>query len=133
MQADLTTIDLAPDFDAVVANMVFLSIREWMTALGTCIRALRMGGRLVFSLEHPCAEDGDYFTERSVPRRYAADVHRPLSHYLNGVIRAGCQLEEIAEPALESSLVAQGPPGCEALVRRPGYLVVSALRSQPHE
>jgi SAM-dependent methyltransferase len=43
-------------FDAVVASMVLPAIPDWRTALAGCVAALRPGGRLVFSLNHPCFE-----------------------------------------------------------------------------
>jgi len=58
LQADLSEAGgLDGQFDAVVANVVFESIPDWAPALETCVRALRLGGLLVFSLEHPCFED----------------------------------------------------------------------------
>ena len=44
----------------------------------------------------------EYFAEYEIPERYAPDFHRPLSAYLNELARLGCQLRELAEPALEA-------------------------------
>ncbi len=130
IDADLTSVRLAARFDAVVANMVFLAIPDWTAALHTCVGALAPGGRLVFSIEHPCLAPGtgSYFAERMLPRRYAPDFHRPLSTYLNAVIKAGCRVEEVVEPALDPALVPDGPGEAAALVDTPGYLVVAAAK-----
>lgn len=131
IDVDLTEGTLTKRFDAVVANMVFLAIGNWTAALDTCVGALVPGGRLVFSIEHPCFEagTGSYFEDRTLPRRYAPDFHRPLSAYLNALIQAGCRVEEVVEPALDAALVSEGPPDAAELVNRPGYLVVAALRA----
>lgn len=144
VQADLTEIELEPVFDAVVANMVFLCIPDWKGALRTCARALRPGGQLIFSIEHPCFEDAsghwhrtghvevtEYLADYVMPRRFAPDFHRPLSAYLNAVIAAGCRLTAVAEPRLAPELVGDLGPAAEALVHVPNFLVVSATRDSP--
>ena len=107
---------LAGRFDAVVSNVVLQDIPDWVPALRTCVAALRPGGLLVLSLEHPC-----------FPPRYGPAYHRPLSAYLNQVINLGCTLTEIVEPAL--------PPGDEARSALgpaaghvPGFVIVAARR-----
>ena len=69
-----------------------------------------------------------YFREQVLPRRHAPDFHRPLATYLNAVIRAGCRIDEVAEPALDSNLAAEAPLEGAALALRPGYLVIAAVR-----
>ena len=93
MQADLAELpDLGDPFDAVVANVVFEAIPQWVPAMRNCIHALRPGGLLVFSLEHPCFEDAaaswrqtgcvqvrEYLREYERPGPYGVDFHRPLA------------------------------------------------------
>lgn len=141
VQADLTDVQLQPEFDAVVVNMVFVSIPDWQAALGACVAALRPGGQLVFSLEHPCFEQSsgdwgrtgrvevtEYLADYEMPRPAAPDFHRPLATYVNAVIAAGCRIVEIAEPGLDPELAAGRGPGGAALVHVPNFLVVSAVR-----
>ncbi|MEP6527906.1 MAG: class I SAM-dependent methyltransferase [Nocardioidaceae bacterium] len=145
IQADLTTVDLPAEFDAVVANMVFLAIPRWKRALRATISALRPGGQLIFSIDHPCFEGigqnwrsdhsievTDYLTEYAMPRRHATDFHRPLQTYLNAVTNNGGTITEIAEPRLDPSLVGapDAPDGAEALTHIPNFLIVSARRHQ---
>jgi SAM-dependent methyltransferase len=145
IQADLTTVDLPAEFDAVVANMVFLAIPRWERALQTTIGALRPGGQLIFSVEHPCFERigqnwrtdqsidvTGYLTEYAMPRRHATDFHRPLSTYLNAVTNNGGTITEIAEPRLDPSLVGahDARDGAEALTHIPNFLIVSARKHQ---
>jgi SAM-dependent methyltransferase len=143
VQGDLTELpDLGRPFDAVVANMVLLDIRDWRTAMRGCITVLRRRGRFLFSLEHPCwgvdalrswrdrgvVELREYVHEyqRDVP--YGINFHRPLSAYINALIGFGCRLAEVAEPGLPWEAVPDGPPGIEAAVHIPNFIVVAADR-----
>lgn len=140
VQADLCQLPgLGGPFDAVVANMVLLDIPDWTGAMKTCADALAPGGLFVFSVTHPCFEQlapswrehgeyriREYFAEYEIPGPYAASFHRPLSAYLNELARLGCQLREIAEPALDPATAADAGPGAEAYVHLPNFLVVAA-------
>jgi 2-polyprenyl-3-methyl-5-hydroxy-6-metoxy-1,4-benzoquinol methylase len=44
------------EFDAVVASMVLPAIPDWTGALAGCASRLRPGGRLIFTVNHPCFE-----------------------------------------------------------------------------
>lgn len=84
LQADLAGAGgLDGQFHAVVANVVFWAIPDW-------IPALRPGGLLVFSLEHSCFEDGtrsrhehdcvevrEYLHDYARVGPYGTDFHRP--------------------------------------------------------
>jgi 2-polyprenyl-3-methyl-5-hydroxy-6-metoxy-1,4-benzoquinol methylase len=54
------------EFDAVVANMVFLDIPDWKSAMANCIQALKPDGKFVFSLWHPCFFSNDSWNEKGV-------------------------------------------------------------------
>jgi len=143
IQADLTEISFQPVYDAVVANMVLLSIPDWEAALRTCVGALRPGSLLVFSIDHPCFENAaghwaetgavlvqEYLAEYPMERPQATDFHRPLATYLNAVIRTGCRITEVVEPGLPAELVdAPGVGrGAAGLVHVPNFLVIAAQR-----
>ena len=142
LQADLCQLpDLGRSFDAVVASMVFMAIPDWTTAMKACMSALAPGGLLVFAVTHPCFEQlasswrahgeyrtREYFAEYEIPGPHAPDFHRPLSAYLNELARLGCQVSEIAEPALDPEIAAAANPGAEAYVHLPNFLVVAARR-----
>jgi SAM-dependent methyltransferase len=143
VQADLCRLPgLGGPFDAVVANMVLLDIPDWTGAMKTCADAVAPGGLFVFSVTHPCFEQlasswrehgeyriGEYFAEYEIPGPYAASFHRPLSAYLNELARLGCELREIAEPALDPATAAEADPGAEAYAHLPNFLVVAAQRA----
>ena len=144
VQADLCRLpELGGPFDAVVANMVFLDIPDWAGAMRACVDALAAGGLLVFSITHPCFEQlssswrehgeyrsREYFAEYEIVERYASNFHRPLSAYLNQLVRLGCHLREVAEPALDPETAAAAGPGAEACVHLPNFLVVAAERGE---
>ena len=127
-------------FDAVIANMVFMDIPHYEAAMRHCIAALCPGGLFVFSLLHPCFEEPSsawpaqhYVAVREYlePHRFEQDntygFHRPLSHYLNLVIEAGCRIERVIEPRLPPELAA-GSPVYERNVHVPSYIVIGARK-----
>jgi SAM-dependent methyltransferase len=142
VQADLCRLpDLGGPFDAVVATMVLLDIPDWTGAMKACAGALAPGGLFVFSVNHPCFEQlapswrehgeyrvREYFAEYEIPGPYGASFHRTLSAYLNELGRLGCQLRELAEPALDPATAAAAGNGAEAYAHLPNFLVVAARK-----
>lgn len=140
LQADLSTWTPAPDsFDFVVANMVLMDIPDYTPALTNCVAALKPNGGLIFSILHPCFEEAgsawkdqgyvavrDYFEERAIKQTYGYFIHRPLSIYLNSVIRAGCTLRQVIEPRLEHTIAVQHQ--AERYWSVPGYVVLFAIK-----
>src|SRR5215469_6367702 len=142
VQADLCRLpDLGGPFDAVVASMVLLDIPDWTGAMKACAGALAPGGLFVFSVNHPCFEQlaptwrehgeyrvREYFAGYEIPGPYGASFHRTLSAYLNELTRLGCQLAELAEPALDPATAAAAGNGAEAYAHLPNFLVVAARK-----
>jgi 2-polyprenyl-3-methyl-5-hydroxy-6-metoxy-1,4-benzoquinol methylase len=102
VQADLASLpdlasfpELGGPFDAVVSNVVLEAIPDWEPALRSCVKALRPGGTLVFSIEHPCFEDGrTSWVEKGCVevREYLAEYERPTRAQLphRGRSQAAC-------------------------------------------
>lgn len=142
IQADLTTVVLTQKFDAVVANMVLQSIDDWVSAFMACANALRPGGRLIFSIEHPMVSaahsewrsDGylriGNYGPRPVPRPVATDFHRPFSVYLNALGRQGLSFERLEEPTLppEALKDPDAPPHAALLQHVPTFAVLAAVK-----
>lgn len=140
---DLSTWSALPHtFDYVIANMVFMDIPDYRSALHNCIVALKNNGGLIFSLLHPCFEEPgaewqkkgfvevrDYFRERTVAQSYGHFIHRPLSTYLNSLIQEGCMLQEMIEPQLDRSIARLYHAERYEMV--PGYIVIYATRILP--
>lgn len=143
IQADLSRWNPTPEtFDAVVANMVFMDIPDYLPALHNCVAALKQGGTLIFSLLHPCFEESgsawagkgyvetrEYFQKRAVPQSYGHFVHRPLSTYLNSVIQAGCAIQQVLEPQMDEDVARS--LRAERYNHVPGYIVIAAIRRCP--
>lgn len=143
VQADLAVLpDVGQPFDAVVCNMVLLSVPDWKAAMASCVTALRPGGRFVFSVHHPAFEDllgkwktfrhyrvDKYFDEYALPGPHATDFHRSLSDYVNEAIGLGCRVIELCEPPLDET-VAQNSKidGIESYTRLPNFLIVAGER-----
>jgi 2-polyprenyl-3-methyl-5-hydroxy-6-metoxy-1,4-benzoquinol methylase len=133
--------DLGEPFDAVVASMVLPAVPDWTRAMRACIQQLRPGGRFIFSVNHPCFEQlaatwreygayqvSEYLADYEIELRYATDFHRPLSAYLNEVIKLGCRIAEVAEPGLDPQVAAWDTDTDHPYVHLPNFLIVAADR-----
>jgi 2-polyprenyl-3-methyl-5-hydroxy-6-metoxy-1,4-benzoquinol methylase len=141
LDARRPAVDLGEPFDAVVASMVLPAVPDWTRAMRACIQQLRPGGRFIFSVNHPCFEQlaatwrehgayqvSEYLADYEIELRYATDFHRPLSAYLNEVIKHGCQIAEVAEPGLDPRIAAEGTDSDHPYVHLPNFLIVAANR-----
>ena len=111
-------------FDAVVACLVFEHISDVDSAIAEVSRVLRPGGRFAFFLNHPLLQTpgsgwiddqildppeqywriGDYLVEEETVEEVEKDVfipfiHRPLSRYVNTLVRHGLVVTGLEEPA----------------------------------
>ena len=111
-------------FDAAVACLVFEHIVDVDSAIAEISRTLRPGGRFAFFLNHPLLQTpgsgwiddqildppeqywriGDYLVEEQTIEEVEKDVfipfiHRPLSRYVNTLVRHGFVLTGMEEPA----------------------------------
>ena len=118
--------------DAVVVCLVFEHVDDVASAFAEIARVLRPGGRFVFFLNHPLLQTpdsgmivdhmieppetywriGPYLREAVTVEEVQKDVfvrfvHRPLSHYVNGLIEAGLVLREMREPAPPPGFIAK--------------------------
>jgi 2-polyprenyl-3-methyl-5-hydroxy-6-metoxy-1,4-benzoquinol methylase len=104
-------------YDICVCSFGLSDIDDLRPALAAVSRALRPGGRFVFSVLHPCFGGGPdiagswptaarYYDEgrwtareaRSGLRRQVGATHRMLSTYLNTLRQHGLWLDRVAEP-----------------------------------
>lgn len=120
--------------DAVVVCLVFEHVDALDDALAEVARVLRPGGRFVLFLNHPLLQTpdsgmiidhmieppetywriGPYLREAVTVEEvqkgvFVRFVHRPLSRYVNGMIRAGIDLAEMIEPAPPPGFLAKAP------------------------
>lgn len=146
IQEDLSVLTLDHmAFDIVVANMIFMDIPDYQSAIQHCINVLKPGGHFIFSLLHPCFDEvnrpdfekgyrtkgyirvDEYLREFMVQQIVGYYIHRPLSAYLNLVIDAGCTIRQVIEPTLT-------PEGIAVLGEQnrnrhiPNFIVISARK-----
>lgn len=140
-QEDLSSLSkFDTGFDAVVAHMVFMDIPDYESAVANCIAALKPGGDFVFSLLYPCFEEPssewprkgcvevrEYLAEYATHQRFGSLFHRPLSSYINLVIREGCILQQMVEPRLSPELAVQDE-SYERNVHVPSFIVIHARK-----
>ena len=141
VQKDLSEMtEFESNFDAVVANMVFLDIPDYRPAMRNSIKALKPGGDFIFSLAHPCffssmdwskqpfVKIDRYFDEYSEMGGTGRYFHRSLSDYINLVIEEGCVIKKFVEPRLSKEL-AEAHPDKARDYHVPGFLVVKGVKS----
>lgn len=132
--ADLHVADLgAPlpfadaEFDDVVASLVLHYLEDWTGPLSELRRVLKPGGRLMVSVNHPCAyaivyPEADYFAVTKYSEDYTFDGqvtwltfwHRPLHAMTGAFAAAGFRINTISEPPPAPDTPAEVlPPGLE--------------------
>jgi SAM-dependent methyltransferase len=146
LQGDATdpAVLAGAEFDLVVCNFGLSDIDDLDGVCRTIARVLIPGGRLVFSILHPCfagaarvsgswPSDGTYYDEGwwradgelSVLRQQVGGHHRMLSTYFNTLTRNGLAVDTVVEPRPEAEWAA-ARSGAGA---QPVYLVVRVTRS----
>jgi hypothetical protein len=131
----------------VTAGLSLNNVPDLTAALGAIHRVLAGGGRLVFTVPHPCFEAphstwadvgdgtsrrviGDYLDEgfwrSSDPEgvRRAGNQHRTVSTYVNGLLDHGFAITSMAEPEPGAGVAAQQPERAGL----PPFLLLQALR-----
>jgi ubiquinone/menaquinone biosynthesis C-methylase UbiE len=129
-------------FDVVVSPLVMDYIRDWESAFREFHRVLRVGGCLVFSMEHPYSkydyhrQTSNYFEVERVEftwRGFGKPVRvpsyrRPMSAVTNPLVRAGFILEQILEPLPTQEFKEDEPEDYEKLIHSPGFMCVKAVK-----
>ncbi|MDQ6909878.1 MAG: class I SAM-dependent methyltransferase [Actinomycetota bacterium] len=124
-------------FDAVVACLVLEHFDAADRAIAEAARALRAGGSFLVFLNHPLTQApgsgwiddtileeqywriGRYLVEETTVEEVDKDVlipfvHRPLSHYVNAMARAGLHIVEMQEPPPPAGFLLQAEEYLEA-------------------
>jgi SAM-dependent methyltransferase len=137
-------------FDAAVACLVFEHILEVDAAIAEVARVIAGGGVFLFLLNHPLLQTpdsgwiddhileeqywriGPYLVEDVSEEEIAPGVtlpfvHRPLSRYVNALVRSGLYLEEMLEPAPPPGFIARAPEYAD-VVSIPRLLVLRCVK-----
>ena len=135
--------------DLVVSSLALHYVADYASLVGRVYRALKPGGRFVFSVEHPMCTAAptawvldaygrrlhwpvDQYRQegRRETRWFVEGVvkyHRSIESYVNGLLAAGFQLEHLGEPApIAHALAARSELQDEC--RRPPFLLLAAAR-----
>jgi SAM-dependent methyltransferase len=115
------------EFDDVVASLVLHYLEDWTGPLSELRRVLKPGGRLMVSVNHPCAyaivyPEADYFAVTRYSEDYTFDGevtwltfwHRPLHAMTDAFAAAGFRIVTVSEPSPAPDTPAELlPPGLE--------------------
>lgn len=140
-------------YDLIVSSLALHYVENYHEVLQKMNKALKQGGYLVFSIEHPITlankkmtgwlkdEHGqrqhwaidDYGEEGKRTQTWFVDgvvkYHRTLSTLINGLIASGFDLEQIEEPEAVSAAL-QARPELNQERRRPPFLLIKARKRQ---
>lgn len=136
--ADLAEpLPLEPEsLDGVASSLALHYVKDLAVPLGSFAAALRPGGWLVVSLDHPFAprlssQRGGYFDTELVSDTWAkADIvvtqqfwRRPLSSTVGAFADAGFVLERVAEPQPSAESLRRWPDELSGVVGVPSFIV----------
>lgn len=135
-------------FDVTVASLLLMWFSELDAALAEIRRVTKVGGRVIIALMHPdfyrtgeVRADGDYAVTRNLGTSFVIEDHRiagavgpfqyhyrRLSEYINGCVRAGLGIEELADSFVNmDDLVATFGSDCPSGMRRTGKVPMYAF------
>ncbi len=151
--AEPTDLSVIEDsmFDDIVCNMGIMSTRDLAGTVAELARLVKLGGRFIFSIVHPCFcmpdacwirdPDGklmyeavdNYFTEGWWPSDLANPArergrikHRMLATYVNALSARGFNVRRISEPRVPPDVLTLRPH-LDAFSRLPAAMVVEAI------
>ncbi|TMW70896.1 class I SAM-dependent methyltransferase [Alteribacter natronophilus] len=139
-------------YDVIISSLAFHYVRDFRQLCHSLYKALKPGGTLVFSVEHPIftsraeqdwfySEDGrrlhwpvDRYQEEGERRTnfLAEDVvkyHRTVSTYIESLLQAGFLIRSVKEPAPSQERILENSEWQDE-ARRPMFLIVSAAKEQ---
>jgi len=135
-------------FDLVVSSLAFHYVENYGAVLAKVVRALRPGGQLVFSVEHPIATAFGSYEWQLGPKgeklhwkldRYRDEgrrestwfvdgvikYHRTVETYVNGLLDSGLVLRRLTEPEATPEAM-QERPDLVSTRRTPAFLLLVA-------
>jgi 2-polyprenyl-3-methyl-5-hydroxy-6-metoxy-1,4-benzoquinol methylase len=133
---DLPFVDDS-SFDDVVCNLSLERIDNMAAVVAEIARIIRLGGRFIFSVSHPCFDRrifgphegclaNDYFAEGFHTGEHGTTRHRTLATYINAVAARGFTVRRVLEPGVEERDI-QANPGADIQRNVPVALIVEAM------
>jgi SAM-dependent methyltransferase len=136
---DLYMIDDSA-FDDVICHLSLDKFENLGSIVAEVSRIIRLGGRFIFSVDHPCFQlrtlttteqipdenNHNYFAEKVTQGENGELRHRPLAAYINAVAARGFTVRRLIEPAADERDV-EDKPEFEDWKKSPVALVVEAV------
>jgi ubiquinone/menaquinone biosynthesis C-methylase UbiE len=138
-------------FDLVISSLTLHYVQDYIGAMKKIYRALKPGGRLLFSVEHPVCtafpsgwienvQDGErywrlnhYSDESQRNTRWFVDdvikYHRTVATYVNTLIQVGFNIAHVGEPVPTPQAIETRPTLRDQL-RRPAFLLLAAGKNK---
>ena len=133
-------------FDICLSNMALMTMPNLEGVLAAISKALKPGGRFVFSITHPCfwnayrqdesVADFNYWKPHAVTVPFRVTLvqkplpvpttyfHRSVSRYVSALTRAGFQIQRVVEPEAPRN----APKVYRERFKIPRFMVFSARR-----
>lgn len=125
----------AESLDGITCSLALHYLRDWTVPLASFAAALKPGGWLVLSLDHPFSQPsnarGGYFDTELVGDTWVkADVEvvqhfwrRPLGATIGAFAAAGFVVDAVGEPQPDAAALRRWPADYDGLVGRPTFAV----------
>lgn len=138
-------------FDLVISSLAIHYIAEYKKLISNVYKTLKIGGKFVFSVEHPVftaegSEDwrysdtgeildfpvDNYYYEGKRTANFLGEkvtkYHRTLTTYINTLLCNGFSINAVIEPQPPSDMMDM--PGMKDEMRRPMMLIISATKNK---
>jgi len=129
-------------FDLVASSLAIDYVRDWTVPLNTFLRALKPGGRLVFSVQHPLGAYLWYkltsaFGVQYVEGKWSGfgrepvlmpDYYRPFEEMINPLVAAGFSVEKISDTKPIAALKEIAPALYERYSQIPTFMIIEARK-----
>jgi SAM-dependent methyltransferase len=130
-------------FDVVASSLAIDYVRDWSLPLKEFHRALKPGGRFVFTVQHPIGAYLWYKLRDYTGVQYAEgawkgfgaetvmmpDYYRSFAEIVTPLLEAGFQLKKVADTLPLEALKAKDPKAYEELRRMPPFMCLEALKA----
>ena len=132
----------AAEFDVVASSLAIDYVRDWTVPLGTFRRALKPGGTLVFSVQHPLGAYLWYKPESAFGVQYVKavwrgfggepvtvpDYYRSFEEMVNPLVAAGFSVKKVLDAKPIPALKEKSPELFARYSRTPTFMVIVAKK-----
>jgi SAM-dependent methyltransferase len=130
-------------FDLVASSLAIDYVRDWSVPLAEFYRALKPGGRLVFTVQHPVGaylwyKLSDYTGVQYVEAAWKGfggetvmmpDYYRSFGEMVNPLLKAGFSLKAVVDALPVEALKDKDPAAYERFRRMPPFMCLEAIKA----